>query len=154
MGNGYFVAQVEGEMAKFDNTIGNVYSPLCRAQFCDQKCGISMQEVTKTSFVTKIINDYSFYGDDQLNGEANLFTGGSLKFLSGGNKGAIIPVKNYYNNIIELAFPPFNKVFIEDKFSIIQGCDKTFYTCSIKYRNAKNFRGEPHLPGKTKKAIV
>jgi uncharacterized phage protein (TIGR02218 family) len=154
MGNGYFIAIVEGEMAKFDNTIGNVYSPLCRAQFCDSKCKISIQAVTQTSSITKIINNHIFYSDDQLNEEVNLFTGGSLKFLSGLNKGAIIPVKNYHRNIIELAFPPFNAVYIGDEFSITQGCDKTFYTCSVRYKNAKNFRGEPHLPGKTRRAIL
>jgi uncharacterized phage protein (TIGR02218 family) len=28
-----------------------------------------------------------------------------------------------------------------------EGCDKRFATCSGRFANAANFRGEPHLPG-------
>jgi hypothetical protein len=28
-----------------------------------------------------------------------------------------------------------------------QGCDKRLVTCSQRFANAVNFRGEPHVPG-------
>jgi uncharacterized phage protein (TIGR02218 family) len=34
-----------------------------------------------------------------------------------------------------------------DSYTLQQGCDKTIGTCSNRYNNAINFRGEPHVPG-------
>jgi hypothetical protein len=31
--------------------------------------------------------------------------------------------------------------------SSIEGCDKQMATCSARFANAVNFRGEPYLPG-------
>ena len=31
--------------------------------------------------------------------------------------------------------------------AIVEGCDKRLATCSERFVNAANFRGEPHLPG-------
>jgi uncharacterized phage protein (TIGR02218 family) len=34
-----------------------------------------------------------------------------------------------------------------DLFVVTAGCDKRFETCRMKFANAVNFRGFPHLPG-------
>jgi len=34
-----------------------------------------------------------------------------------------------------------------DLFAVTAGCDKRFETCRMKFANAINFRGFPHLPG-------
>jgi uncharacterized phage protein (TIGR02218 family) len=33
------------------------------------------------------------------------------------------------------------------RIELREGCDKRFETCSERFANAVNFRGEPHLPG-------
>jgi hypothetical protein len=33
------------------------------------------------------------------------------------------------------------------RVEIREGCDKSFATCSARFANAANFRGEPHVPG-------
>jgi uncharacterized phage protein (TIGR02218 family) len=33
------------------------------------------------------------------------------------------------------------------KVELREGCDKRFETCTSRFQNAVNFRGEPHLPG-------
>ena len=42
--------------------------------------------------------------------------------------------------------PPFAPA-IGDLVEIREGCDKSLATCSGRFANAVNFRGEPHLPG-------
>jgi uncharacterized phage protein (TIGR02218 family) len=42
--------------------------------------------------------------------------------------------------------PPF-AVVEGDLVEIREGCDKSFATCTGRFANARNFRGEPHLPG-------
>ena len=36
---------------------------------------------------------------------------------------------------------------IGNTFDIFAGCDKRFETCQVKFANAANFRGFPHIPG-------
>jgi uncharacterized phage protein (TIGR02218 family) len=36
---------------------------------------------------------------------------------------------------------------VGDGFTVTAGCDKRFDTCSIRFANAANFRGFPHIPG-------
>jgi uncharacterized phage protein (TIGR02218 family) len=40
--NGIFTAQINGLKSKIDKTIGEVYSRLCRACFCDNKCKLNI----------------------------------------------------------------------------------------------------------------
>ncbi|MFL6789431.1 MAG: phage BR0599 family protein, partial [Sphingomicrobium sp.] len=42
---------------------------------------------------------------------------------------------------------PSSAVAIGTPLEIIEGCDKRLETCSARFANAANFRGEPHLPG-------
>ncbi|HLL58748.1 MAG TPA: phage BR0599 family protein, partial [Allosphingosinicella sp.] len=43
--------------------------------------------------------------------------------------------------------PPLYLPAIGDLVEISEGCDKSFATCTARFANGANFRGEPHLPG-------
>ena len=43
--------------------------------------------------------------------------------------------------------PPRFAPAVGDMVEIMEGCDKSFATCTARFANAANFRGEPHLPG-------
>jgi uncharacterized phage protein (TIGR02218 family) len=50
-------------------------------------------------------------------------------------------------NEVELRDTPRALVEPGDRIELRHGCDKSFATCTGRFRNAENFRGEPHLPG-------
>jgi uncharacterized phage protein (TIGR02218 family) len=36
---------------------------------------------------------------------------------------------------------------VGDRVALREGCDKMIATCSARFSNVVNFRGEPHVPG-------
>jgi hypothetical protein len=43
---------------------------------------------------------------------------------------------------------------IGDTALLMEGCDKSFESCVNRFKNAINFRGEPHKPSQDKILIV
>jgi uncharacterized phage protein (TIGR02218 family) len=144
--NGKFLAEIRGLAQKFNQVIGNLYSPTCRANFCDKKC--KLQEINYTDYgsVTEVMNEKSFK-DKSRQEPSGYYTQGKIIFLDGRNKGIEMEIKEHINSIITTVLPLSFKIKIGDKYKIIAGCDKTFETCRIKFNNVLNFRGEPHIPG-------
>jgi uncharacterized phage protein (TIGR02218 family) len=70
---------------------------------------------------------------------------GEVKFLSGENKGAIFEARDFRDKIITVKLPPMIKLSLGDQYEITAGCDKNFSTCTKKFNNAINFRGEPSI---------
>nr|WP_070158321.1 phage BR0599 family protein [Sphingobium phenoxybenzoativorans] len=48
---------------------------------------------------------------------------------------------------VTLADPPAFVVAAGTLALLTEGCDKRMATCSARFGNAANFRGEPYLPG-------
>jgi len=94
--------------------------------------------------ITALISHNIFY-DSKRNEENFYFNFGKITFLSGTNSGLCFQIKNFTDNEIELILPYMNKLEIGDKYSIIAGCDKYFSSCTTKFNNALNFRGEPYI---------
>lgn len=77
------------------------------------------------------------------------YNGGGLVFESGLNKGWAIEVRDWTQATSRLTVflnAPF-PVEVGDKFRVYPGCDKRSETCSAKFANILNFRGEPFVPG-------
>jgi uncharacterized phage protein (TIGR02218 family) len=140
--NQRFTSEVRGLVQAFSKNIGDLYSPLCRASFCDNKCKLKKSDFSSKGIVTKIINNSSFVTDG-IEGNRGNYTYGLVVFANGQKA----EVKHYSRNVLELSLPIYKEIKVGDEFEIITGCDKSFSTCSAKYRNAINFRGEPHIPG-------
>ena len=62
-------------------------------------------------------------------------------------KGEKMEIKQYSNGTFILSLNLPYELNINDEFKVLAGCNKNFSTCCEKFYNAKNFRGEPHLPG-------
>lgn len=144
--NGRFIAQVQGLSAKLTQNIGKLYSTLCRAEFCDNKCKLDSHKFTKFSAVTSVINNYSFQ-DESLTEDDDYYKHGIVKFTTGANSGLIFTIREYHKGNVTLFMQVPHKIMKKDQYAIIAGCDKRFFTCKNKFNNVKNFRGEPHIPG-------
>ena len=135
-----------------DKTIGDIYSPLCRAQFCDHKCALDINKYTFTSKITSIINDTEFLYDISNIGtkEKNYFKYGIITFTSGKNINQSMEIKQSFDNNIILNTKLNYPLNVGDIFKIVVGCDKTISTCINKFNNAINFRGEPNITSTSK----
>lgn len=141
-----FVAEIRGLTQRLSATIGQVYSPSCRAQFGDTKCKVNKALHTVTGSITTVVSSQSFKDTARVEA-AGVFTYGLLTFTSGLCSGLSAEVKEYSPGSITLLTPMPYALAVSDTYSVVKGCDKTFATCKGTYNNVLNFRGEPHVPG-------
>ncbi|WP_168463967.1 DUF2163 domain-containing protein [Wolbachia endosymbiont of Ctenocephalides felis wCfeT] len=144
LNNGRFIVEIKGLSAQLEKSIGELYSPTCRAQFCDDKCRADTKKFNKISVITKVIDERSFE-DRNLTESDGYYKHGIVRFLA--YKEFECVVKEYKNKIVTLFIPPPCQISAGNRYSILAGCDKTFSTCKNKFDNAINFRGEPCIPG-------
>ena len=141
-----FVAEVRGLTQRLSASVGQVYSPSCRAQFGDAKCGVNKTLHTVTGSITTVVSNQSFK-DMSRTEPSGTFTYGLISFTSGLCNGLSSEVKEYSTGSVILSTAmPYN-LSLSDTYSLVKGCDKTFATCKGTYNNSLNFRGEPHVPG-------
>lgn len=143
---------IKGKLSLLEKTIGDTYSPLCRAKFCDKKCSLNIANYKFTGEIASVIEDTVFYTDDPIikSKEKDYFKYGYLKFTNGENIGRTIEIKQSESGNITISASLVKKIKVGDEFDIFVGCDKKFETCCEKFNNAVNFRGEPNLPRTTK----
>ncbi|MBL0319768.1 MAG: DUF2163 domain-containing protein [Alphaproteobacteria bacterium] len=147
--NGQFVAEVRGLAQKFQQNIGELYSPTCRAVFGDTRCKINLASYTASGAINTVTSRQVFISN-AMTQAAGYFSGGEMVWLTGANAGRQMEIKEFSNKQFTLVLPMPNSVAVGDTFNAIAGCDKTFNTCFTKFANAVNFRGEPHVPGMDK----
>lgn len=145
-----FIAEVRGLTQRLSQTIGELYSPSCRAALGDSRCKINLAIHTVTGSVTTAISGQSFY-DTARTETSDIFTFGNITFTSGANSGLSMEVKEYRKNAsdgkITLVLPMPYAIALGDNYSLTKGCDKSISTCFSRFNNVVNFRGEPYVPG-------
>lgn len=145
--HGRFVAEIRGLTQHLRQTIGQVYSPGCRAELGDSACGVALAGYTEAGAVTSVTSRRVFQ-DSALLQESGYFDQGKVTFTSGANEGLAMEVSVFTEGgAVKLVLPMPYDVEVGDTFSIQAGCDKSFATCISRFANAVNFRGEPHVPG-------
>ena len=147
--NNFFIAKVKGLKDEINRTIGELYGPLCRATFCDQKCKLNAGNYSFLAKIDSVINNTTFQTNNPelTKQDEGYFDSGIIEFLDGNNKGYRGEIKQFSNGVFKLMFELPYKLSPNDEFKALAGCDKLFKTCCQKFNNAVNFRGEPHLPG-------
>lgn len=144
--DGKFVAEVRGLTQRLQQKVGELYSPTCRADFGDSRCKIDLAARTYAGTLTEAASRSSVK-DSARTEEAGIFSFGRIAFTSGGNDGISMEIKQFSKGIFTLVLPLPYMPLIGDTYTVSEGCDKTFKTCTGRFENAVNFRGEPHVPG-------
>jgi uncharacterized phage protein (TIGR02218 family) len=121
-------------------------SPTCRANFCDQQCGLNRMRFTREVMAMSNLGDTVALASDTNLVPAHFATG-YLLWLEGPNCGLRSLILGNNINSVTLAAPPVEAISLPVRVSLVEGCDKTIATCNSRFANTLNFRGEPHLPG-------
>lgn len=135
-----------------NQSLGSVYSPTCRATFGsqigDEKwwCGIDKNAFTFAGTVSAVAGR-SVFTSTNLAQADGYFNYGIITWTSGANEGLSMEVRTYVDDVVTLFMGMPYDIQVGDTFASVAGCDKKFKTCRIKFDNAINFKGEPHVPG-------
>jgi uncharacterized phage protein (TIGR02218 family) len=141
-----FEAELRGPTALLDAQVVEQTSPECRAGLGDKRCRVDMAKRTRLTRIAAIA------AEDVVEVEAaeaagNAHGGGRLRWIGGANSGLACAILRSEDATLALNEPPPAPPAIGDLVEIEEGCDKMLATCSGRFGNAANFRGEPHLPG-------
>ena len=121
-------------------------SPTCRARFCGPGCGLSaarFSHVVRVSAQARQANAVTVTSPVA----ADLLAGGELRWLGGPYAGQAMGVAGagpdglVLDRPVDLQIPPGAAAVVRE------GCDRTLGTCTQRFANARNFQGEPFLPG-------
>lgn len=129
------------------------YSQTCRANLGDERCGFPIDAFKISFTVVSVPDDTSFVIDTfgpsaAANPTADYFGLGQLKFSSGDNAGWAVDVLsgNFATKTVSMFFPTPSPIVAGDTGLIYPGCNRQYSTCSGKFGNSVNFRGEPFAP--------
>jgi uncharacterized phage protein (TIGR02218 family) len=140
-----FSAQLRS--AKADLAIDPVplSSPTCRARFCGPGC--TLNPAAHETVATLIAFDADANRATFNVADHAPFALGELRFLDGAQAGLPMRVLAVSSAGLTLDRPLDTDTASGLRARLREGCDRTIATCSGRFSNAVNFRGEPFLPG-------
>ncbi len=139
-----FKAELRGATAIFEAPVVEQTTPDCRARLGDKRCRVAMAGRRTMARVMSVSG--STITVDQALVSAN-YSFGRLRWLEGKNAGLSLRISSNTSGELHLQEPPDFVVAAGTLVELTEGCDKRFSTCTSRFNNALNFRGEPHLPG-------
>lgn len=140
-----FSAELRSNKSLLEQDLVPRTSPTCRAEFCGRGCGLSAVRFTSQQALAEVDlegNRVRFAGVD---GEAHV--DGRLRFMAGPQTGVAFGIIDADGEWLVLDRPLVEGTLPGTFVELREGCDHTIATCSDRFANAANFRGEPFLPG-------
>ncbi len=146
--DGRYTAELRGFHDLLQRRIGETYTPECRYDLGDSRCGIDLAALTVTGSVTGATSA-SVFSDTARTESDGTFAYGKLTWTSGANQGLGMEVQdwNATDKTFTLWLPMPNAIATGDGYSVYPGCDKRLACCRDTFNNVINFGGFPHLPG-------
>jgi uncharacterized phage protein (TIGR02218 family) len=154
---GVAAAEFRGLTRRLENAIVETYTPTCRYDLGDSRCGVNLTSYTATGTVTGV-TDRAAFTASALSGADDLYTFGKLTWTAGANAGLSMEIKRQQvGGVITLALPMPYAIAAGDTFSAVQGCNKLLKTssgytgdCKVKFSNVVRFGGFAEVPGPDK----
>lgn len=140
-----FAAELRSAKSVLEDDIVPRTSPTCRAEFCGLGCNLSPVHFTKTAKMLSVDLEQNTITVEGAT--PTLYTGGKLRFLDGPQTGLSFGIIAASADGMLLDRPLVDGVAVSTRVELREGCDRTIATCSSRFDNAVNFRGEPFLPG-------
>jgi uncharacterized phage protein (TIGR02218 family) len=143
---GSFTATLRGPTADFEATAIESYSPECRAELGDRRCRVDLAGRTQVVRVTAA-SDRQTIEFAALATDGAELEGGRCRVQAGDNAGIDARIVAATATTVTLFEPLPFALEPGARIELREGCDKSLATCAIRFANAVNFRGEPHVPG-------
>lgn len=140
-----FSAELRGKAAMLDGPVAPETSPDCRAELGDRDCRVDMGLRRRIVRVASADEETVSVGGGGLS--AGTYAFGRCRWLTGPNSGLVQMIVASDGSSVTLADAPAFAVTAGTLAELTEGCDKRLETCSGRFGNVVNFRGEPHLPG-------
>jgi uncharacterized phage protein (TIGR02218 family) len=141
-----YSAEMRGLTQNLQQIVGELYSPNCRANLGDARCGVSLGAFTQSGTITNVLAQDQFVTNATQ--AEDYYTGGKVTWTAGQNNGLSMEVAQYSRGVFYLALPMPYTISAGDTFTAVAGCRKQFTRdCLGKFSNGINFRGEPYVPG-------
>lgn len=151
-GSSTFHAEVRSLAQALQQQIGDLYSPICRAQLGDSMCRVNVEAMRFTSALTAVQSRRKFT-DASATQPDDWFGAGLLRVESGDFAGLLIEAHEFSAGVYTLVLPlPFDP-YVGMTYSVLPGCRKRhergglnpagISDCKDKFNNVINFQGEP-----------
>lgn len=142
---GDFAAELKSAKALLEQDLVPRTSPTCRAEFCGPQCTLPAQRFTRIITISSIDHDANSI---TVNGiDPALYIDGQLRFLGGVQCGLVFGIIQASGSELVLDRPIHPDMTAGMQAALREGCDHTLASCSARFGNTINFRGEPFLPG-------
>jgi len=151
LGEDGFTAELAGASAALDRPVAEETSAECRAELGDRRCRVAMAGRRRFARVVAVADRMVTL--DAVEPVAGAYAGGLLRWFGGANGGLAQAIDASAatgvgtGTDVTLRSAPAFAVAAGTLVELVEGCDKSFATCTARFGNAANFRGEPHLPG-------
>jgi uncharacterized phage protein (TIGR02218 family) len=141
--SGQYRVGVASAFNLLDQPIAPETSPTCRAKLGDRQCTVDLRPLTRILPVADVTGEAVTVPGLAHDG----FSFGTLRWVDGPLAGLTHAIVSQTGGIISLAEAPMAAIPAGTRARIVQGCDRRLETCSGRFGNAVNFRGEAFLPG-------
>lgn len=156
-----FEAECRGKAQHLQQNLVELYSPSCRAELGDTRCGVDLTGSASTYFttatVTAVTDRQTFVADSLVLSADDIYTHGLLTWTGGPSAGGLntgyaMEVRSFdpTTGAIVLFLKMPYEITVGDEFTVTYGCDKSATICRTRFNNLVNFRGEPFIPGTDK----
>lgn len=135
----------QGRAQQANKFLAEMYSPTCRAIFCDTRCGLNVNDYRESFTVDTATGNKAFTTGD-VTGTADYWNFGVVRWQSGDNAGQTTEIRSSNAGSIGLLIRTRFPIQVGDEGIMERGCVKTLAACRA-YNNVLNFRGEPYMPG-------
>jgi uncharacterized phage protein (TIGR02218 family) len=140
-----FEAELRGLASALDRPVVEQTSPECRAELGDSRCRVDLAALTHVVRIVAVAGEMEIEVSALPPGAE--LRNGRMRWLGGPNSGLIIGLAGAAGTTLTLREAPHFAAAEDDLVELTEGCDKSIATCSGRFANALNFRGEPNLPG-------
>ncbi|MBX9796088.1 DUF2163 domain-containing protein [Sphingomonas sp.] len=140
-----FTAELKGIAAALEQPVAEETAPHCRAELGDRRCRVAM--AGRRRQVRVVAAEDAVLTLDTAEPAANAYGHGLIRWLGGANAGLEGMIAASDGVTVTLRMPPRHPPAPGTLAELVEGCDKTIATCAGRFANARNFRGEPFLPG-------
>ncbi len=140
-----FAVELAGPNAVLGAPVAPETSAGCRARLGDRACRIDMGKHSRVVSISALAGEVASVSGGGLVASDYVF--GTLRWLEGENCGLMQQIIANDATSVTLADIPAFAAAPGTRALLMEGCDKRMATCSARFANAINFRGEPYLPG-------